>query len=81
MSQKQSALALLSCKAIEAFMGCSPSMSPDSQQALSVKYATLFADYVTKDDAAAMQSLLQALGSDGDIASFEYEGCSVETLI
>lgn len=79
--EKQGALALFSCKAIEKIMGCSPSMSPDSQQALSVKYATLFADYVTKGDSAAMESLLQELGSDGGIASFEHEGCSAQTLV
>jgi pimeloyl-ACP methyl ester carboxylesterase len=79
--EKQGVLALLSCKAIEGLKGCSPSMSPDSQQALSVKYATLFADYVTKGDAAALQSLLHELGSDDGIASFEHQGCSEETLI
>jgi len=79
--EKQGALALLACKAIEGVKGCSPSMSPDSQQALSVKYATLFADYVTKADSAALQSLLQELGSDGHIASFEHEGCSAGMLI
>merc|ERR1712070_197231 len=74
--EKQGALALLSCKAIEGFMGCSPGMSAGAQQALSTKYMLLFADYVTKGDGSALQALLQQLGGDSDIESVEHAGCS-----
>merc|ERR1712079_756697 len=79
--EHQGALALFACKAIEAVMGCRPSMSPSDQQDLSAKYTVLFAAYVTKNDMTALGSLMDGLGSDGGIASFEYDGCITEAFV
>lgn len=79
--EHQGALASLSCKAIEGVMGCSPSLSAEAQQALSTKYMLLFADYVTKGDGSALQSLLQELAGDGDIESVEHAGCSASITV
>lgn len=79
--EHQGAMALFACKLIERTMGCKPSMSPDAQQALSAKYATMFADYVTKGDQSALESLMDGLGSDSGIKSFEHEGCGADAMV
>lgn len=79
--EKQGAMALFACKLIESTMGCKPTMSPDAQQSLSAKYTGLFADYVTKGDSSALQSLMDGLGSDSGISSFEHVGCSVDVTV
>jgi len=79
--EHQGALALFACKAIEGVIGCKPSMSPGVQQALSAKYTALFADYVTKNDLGALQSLMDGFGSDSGIKSFEHVGCGMDVLV
>jgi len=77
--EHQGAMALFACKLIEAAMGCKPTMSPDAQQALSAKYTVMFAEYVAKGDQGALQSLMEGLGADSGISSFEHEGCDVSS--
>jgi len=79
--EHQSAMALFACKLIERTMGCKPSMSPDAQQALSAKFTGMFADYVTKGDQSALESLMDGLGADSGIKSFEYDGCGADALV
>jgi len=73
--EHQGALALFSCKLIEATMGCKPSVAPDAQQALSAKYTVMFAEYVTKSDQSSLQTLMDGLAADSGIKSFEHQGC------
>jgi dienelactone hydrolase len=79
--EKQGAAALFACKLIEGVMGCKPTMSPDAQQSLSAKYTLFFADFVTKGDEAALQSLMDGLGSDSGISSFEHVGCGAGVTV
>merc|ERR1712139_60618 len=79
--EHQGAAALFACKLIEGAMGCKPTMSPAAQQSLSAKYTLLFADYVAKGDQSSLQSLMDGLGSDSGISSFEHVGCATDVTV
>jgi hypothetical protein len=81
--EAQGALAYAGCTGIELFMGCGPAISQTQQQAISVKYTLMFADYVLKGDQSAITSLKSTLQSDATDGTleFEFEGCESQVSV
>jgi len=79
----QGALAYTGCTGIELFMGCGPAISSTAQQAISVKYTMMFADFVLKGDQSSMSTLLSDLQSDAAAGTlmYEYEGCASDVTV
>merc|ERR1712224_275753 len=81
--EKQSMLEYAACTLIETTMGCGPAIRAGAQQDLSVKYVSMFADYVTKgsqDALSALQDSMNADVSSGTLAAYENSGCSSHSV-